>query len=384
MAKIDVRDITAGQQFDKTLALDEHIVLLTPDLSVEEEDLQLLQQWKIKNLELLDEVKVTSEEGTASGAGGTDGFDNYKEESQFYHKALENILSEVDKFFQEIKTRGSGKLKPVSDLAPELISIIKRNRNLLLVMVNQRLGESLTMAESALYTAIYALILGMHLKLEDNKLTFIYECAILINISMLRREAEIVINKADKLSPADLQLIRTHPSVSALMVREKLRLPPIYAVIVETHHENIDGSGYPKGLAGDKIPVYSKILSVAAEFVALGDDKPYRKKVSLHQAMRIIVGDGRKKFDPRILQMLLANLSLYPLGSAVELSDGVIGVVVASNGNVPMRPVVRALLGADKKPLAEKKNLDLLQEKTISIKRSVDDEVERQRIYTQL
>lgn len=383
MAKIDVKTLTPGGTLPKALGLDNLVFITTPDVPVDDEDLQLLNQWKIRHVELADLAPLAGVEGGGEDSGG-DPFEHFQEERDLYHKALQNILDEMERFFQEIRTRGSGKLKPITDQVGELLSIVKRARAVLLVMVNMRLGGAMTIHEQALYTAIYALVIGETLGLEEKHQTFLYECAALINVGMLRRDIEMIVNKNDKLTPGEIAQVRTHPTLGAALVKEKLRLPPVYATMVETHAECMDGSGYPKGLTGDKIHTFAKILGVAEEFVALCDDKPYRKKMTLQQALRTLIGDGRKKFDQKILQVLLANLSAYPLGSAVELSDGRKGVVVGANAQVPLRPKVRVVMTPDMKPLTEKKNLDLLQEKGLTIKFTLEDEALRRRVYGQL
>ncbi|MBN8215123.1 MAG: hypothetical protein J0L75_00680, partial [Spirochaetes bacterium] len=347
-------------------------------LALDEEDLQLLSLWKIRHLEVLEAQSLQVEES------GVDPFEHFQEERELYSKALSNILEEIERFFQEIKTRGTGKFKPVADQGDELLSIVKRARNVLLVMVNLRLGDTLTSSELALYTAIYGMVIGMGLGMDEKQQQIVYQAGILLNVGMLRREVESLIMKKEKLTPAELQVVRSHPTFGAIMIKDKMRLEPQLAAIVESHQECMDGSGYPKGLTGEKISIHSKILGVAEEFVALCDDRSYRKKMSLQQAMRTLIGDGRKKFEQKILQILLANLSAFPLGTAVELTDGRKAVVVGANAQVPMRPKVRVLMTSDMKPLPERKTLDLLQEKGLSVKLAIEDEVVRRRIFAQL
>ena len=72
---------------------------------------------------------------------------------------------------------------------------------------------------------------------------------------------------------------------------------------IETHHERYDGSGY-KGLQGEEIPIVGRIVAVADAFDALLSDRPYRKGVSIFEAMDAIVVSSGKHFDPRIVAAL--------------------------------------------------------------------------------
>jgi putative two-component system response regulator len=79
------------------------------------------------------------------------------------------------------------------------------------------------------------------------------------------------------------------------------------AIVALTHHENWDGSGYPRGLRGIEIPIQGRIAAVADVFDALLSDRPYRPAVSL-PAAREILAEGRGRFfDPEVLDLLLAN-----------------------------------------------------------------------------
>jgi HD-GYP domain-containing protein (c-di-GMP phosphodiesterase class II) len=116
------------------------------------------------------------------------------------------------------------------------------------------------------------------------------------------------------------------------------------APIVAQIHERVDGRGYPEGLKGDQIDGFAQIIGLADVFEALTHERPHRRAHTPHKAVRAILSaDMREAFDAELLRGFLALLSVYPLGSFVELSTGAIGRVVRLNEANHLRPVVEVV-----------------------------------------
>lgn len=115
------------------------------------------------------------------------------------------------------------------------------------------------------------------------------------------------------------------------------------APVVAQEHERVDGSGYPDGLKGDQIDRFAQIIGLADVFEALTHDRPHRRAHTPHQAVRTILSDMRVALDADLLRALIDLLSVFPLGSFVELSTGAFGRVVRLNEANHLRPVVEVL-----------------------------------------
>lgn len=380
MGTVEIKRLQANQKHPAFLALDEGMVFAPPDVPLESSDLEILREWRLLKLHELPEDVLFS--------GGGDPFDNWKGESPIAERALISTIEEADRFYNEFKLRQFGRPGPLFDTFRDIDGLLRRNVNMMLVVSHQRYGgRRLSFAESSVLIGMYALMIGQHIKMEDNQRRFLWECALILNLGMLRRETEHLGDKKAPLSPDEKKLILAHPIEGRILVTDekKLKLSRVHGLIVETHCEYFDGTGYPKGLAGEKIPAFSRILTLCEEYVSLLDDKPWRRtRLSPSTALRTLVSDGRRKFDPKLLQVLLAHLSLFPVGSVVELGDGRRGVVIGANAAVPLRPKVRVVADADGKALAEPSLVDLLQEKTAAIRRVVEDETERKSVVALL
>ncbi|MFO7883168.1 MAG: HD domain-containing phosphohydrolase, partial [Kosmotogaceae bacterium] len=74
------------------------------------------------------------------------------------------------------------------------------------------------------------------------------------------------------------------------------------------HHERFDGSGYPEGLKGEKIPKFSRLLSIVDSYDAMNSDRPYRKKLSAQDILKELENESGKQFDPDMVKIFISLL----------------------------------------------------------------------------
>lgn len=114
---------------------------------------------------------------------------------------------------------------------------------------------------------------------------------------------ERIINKPGKLTPEEFEKMKIHPVVGADIL-ERVHFPYPVVPIVRSHHEAWDGSGYPDGLKGEEIPIGARILTAVDCFDALASERPYRKAMSIGQAMAFVKSKAGIQFDPQVVQLL--------------------------------------------------------------------------------
>ena len=124
---------------------------------------------------------------------------------------------------------------------------------------------------------------------------------------------EAILNKPTLLNDIEHRTIRLHTTIAYELFNKTDNLYSkgkikIIKDIVLYHHENYDGSGYPKGLKGDKIPIYSRVVRIADVYDALTHDRPYRKALEKEEALEVIINE-KEKYDPEILNIFLEVVS---------------------------------------------------------------------------
>jgi putative two-component system response regulator len=129
---------------------------------------------------------------------------------------------------------------------------------------------------------------------------------------------EAVLNKPGKLTAEEYRHIMTHPLVGWRILEPLLGDAPIALNVVRSHHERVDGTGVPDGLAGDEIPMEARIVAVADAFDAMTSGRPYRgAEMTMESAIRELERNCGSQFDPGVVQALIAasnagDLQLIP------------------------------------------------------------------------
>lgn len=118
-----------------------------------------------------------------------------------------------------------------------------------------------------------------------------------------------ILNKKGPLSNVDWKLMKRHPEEGLRILEEHDSLTNEARIVVSQHHERHNGSGYPKGLFGDRIHVYGKICSIADCFDGLTSKRPYRKEYSTFNALKIMKHEMFKDFDPEYFHKFITLLS---------------------------------------------------------------------------
>ena len=121
-----------------------------------------------------------------------------------------------------------------------------------------------------------------------------------------------VLHKPGELDASELVIMRRHPGI-ALDLLEPVRFLKSAIDIPFCHHERWDGTGYPRGLKGDEIPLAARIFAVVDVWDALRSDRPYRKCWSSDQAVHFIKVQSGRQFDPEVVEVFLENLQQFDL-----------------------------------------------------------------------
>jgi len=121
-----------------------------------------------------------------------------------------------------------------------------------------------------------------------------------------------ILHKRAKLTDEEFDVMKKHPTYALnILSKSKSELIKASAIIAYEHHENWDGSGYPKGLQGEDIHIYGRIVAIADVLDALTHKRSYKEKWSFEEAARYIIDLSGKKFDPRLVQLFENNLEVF-------------------------------------------------------------------------
>lgn len=153
------------------------------------------------------------------------------------------------------------------------------------------------------YTSVLAEEIARNLNLPEEEIENIKHAAVLHDLGKVGID-ENILSKKGPLTAKEREIIKTHPSIAAEILREIRSLRGALSAILY-HHERYDGKGYPLGLKGEEIPLSARIVAVADVYQALISDRPYRKAYSKEKALEIIKQESGKQFDSKIVKVFL-------------------------------------------------------------------------------
>lgn len=152
--------------------------------------------------------------------------------------------------------------------------------------------------------AANALRVGQELGLGKVELELLYWASYLHDIGKLASPAQILL-KEGPLSAEEYEIMKQHAAIGAQALSHISRDFVPVAEAVLSHHERWDGTGYPRSLAGEQIPLFGRILAVVDSFEAMTSDRPYRRAMSSTAAAAILEEASGKQFDPELVQVYL-------------------------------------------------------------------------------
>ncbi len=153
------------------------------------------------------------------------------------------------------------------------------------------------------YTAVLAEAIAKAFNLPPEEIENIKHAAVLHDLGKVGIDGQIL-SKRGPLTPKEREIIKTHPSIAAEILREIHGLRGAVPAVLY-HHERYDGQGYPLGLKGEEIPLGARIVAIADVFQALVSDRPYRRALGKKKALEIIKKESGKQFDPKIVSLFL-------------------------------------------------------------------------------
>lgn len=187
--------------------------------------------------------------------------------------------------------------------------------------------------------SVLSVIVGIGMGLNYNQLKHLSEAALLHDIGKVSISLDIL-NKKEKLTDDEMKIIRSHPEEGYNIIKDNFMISGIVKNAVLSHHENEDGSGYPRQLKGNQIHLYAKIIHVCDVYDALVSNRVYRKAMNPADALEYLMSNCWIMFDVYCVKKIMEYVSPYPTGITVQLSNGKEALVVQQNRIHHLRPKV--------------------------------------------
>ncbi|NWA23839.1 HD-GYP domain-containing protein [Pseudomonas gingeri] len=240
----------------------------------------------------------------------------------------------------------------VKAVVKDCVDSILRNPSALLWLTRIKFQDDYT-AEHSLRVAMLSIALGRELGLPAAELEEIGVGAMLHDVGKLKVPGEIL-NKPTALSEQEYAIMKSHPMEGYTLLVSQSGVPLAALDVALSHHERIDGTGYPQGLSAEAIPLYARIVAVTDAYDAISSDRVYSKGRSTLESLRILFKAANSHFDEQIVSAFIRMIGLYPSGEIVEMTNEEVAIILGAPTCNRLKPRLLRVLGADKRRCLEK------------------------------
>jgi len=289
----------------------------------------------------------------------------YIQDPLFEDVETDDMLSEATKLgminamnntFDAIRSGKDWNTQMIGSSVDSLLTDVMNNKEVLVQLTDIRTKDNNEYIH-AINVCLLSTVMGINMGLNYQQLKELATGALLHDIGKTGMREE------DNLMP-DLKSHHTWRGYEKLKHRREFSL--LIAHVALQHHERVDGLGLPRGLAGEDIHLYAKVVSAADTYERLIHPLfPQAKRLMPHEACEEMMAMSEKQLDYEVLLQFNRIVSVYPNGTAVRLSTKETGVVVRQHRGLPGRPVIRIVQGEASR--FDVKELDLARETTVFI-----------------
>jgi putative nucleotidyltransferase with HDIG domain len=182
--------------------------------------------------------------------------------------------------------------------------------------------------------------------------------ALMHDIGKVRTPTE-VLNKPDKLTDAEFEIMRRHTVDGAEILRKTPEMPGLAPVVAFEHHLRIDGTGYPFGVKREGLNLGTMLCGIADVYDAMRSQRRYQQAFPTDRILAVLQRNDGTQFDQHLVRRFAQLVGIYPAGNLVRLDNNAIAVVVKTHAPDPHRPRVRVIMTPEGTRLEHPYDLDL-------------------------
>lgn len=246
-----------------------------------------------------------------------------------------------------------------ANILEHIIPKIAKNEAILEFIVELRIIDKIKLYEHSVHTAVLSGLVAGSMGLDIENILCAVTGGLLHNIGVAEMPSLLNI---ENMTPQQMNLWKEHPTYGYYFAIQK-NIPRVIANCIQYHHERYDGSGYPKGIKGEEIPILARIVKICSKYSAAIT----YQNISPYMAVEEIYGASGIYYDPEVVNAFVNNIPIYPLGVMVRLSTKEVGIVSNIRKNKGPRPIVKVYYNRVNRPITEDKVIDLGIERTIFI-----------------
>lgn len=267
-----------------------------------------------------------------------------------------DILEEV---VRDVRSGAIPEVQRVEAAVDDMVESIIDNPDALMWIARLRDENTNTYAHGV-KVSLYMISLGRHLGFPKDQLAHLGMIGMLCDVGKIRLPRALL-EKPGMLTPEEHAQVQAHVQLGLEALGQGGRLADEVRLGIAEHHERMDGTGYPRGMSGDRISIYGRIAGIADCFAALITSRAYADAASPQDALMNLYQWSGTSFHEALVEQFVQSVGVFPVGSLIELNSGEVALVVAQNRVRRLEPKVLLLTWPDKRPLAHPVERDLFR-----------------------
>jgi putative nucleotidyltransferase with HDIG domain len=249
--------------------------------------------------------------------------------------------------WESAQTEGKPDVAVARTMIDGLAQAVAQNRTALLALTTLKNYDNYTFTHMV---NVSLLVMGQArgLGIDGGLLREFGLAALMHDIGKVRTPLDIL-NKPDKLTEEEFEIMKRHTVDGAEILRKTPDIPALAPVVAFEHHLRLDGTGYPDGVKRGSLNVGTMLCSIADVYDAMRSQRRYQEAFPSDRIMEVMRRNDGKQFDQHLVRRFAQLVGIYPVGNLVRLNTGEIAVVLKTNAPEPQRPQVRVVFTAEGK-----------------------------------
>lgn len=349
MNTLKLLELTPPVYFTEEVYIDKKFLLFTQESCFSDDLKRLLFEWQFTLLYTKGTVtEAPPQKEEAESEEQTDTSDTpqavpeQKLSGELVEKTYQRFYAFAAEVYESYRTDQSINAEKILAEMKEFYTFVRENRQAILILqsiIPYKVDNFLII--HSLRSAVFAIVIGMELKMQNHQLVELATAALLHEIGLIHISEDIY-SRAGELSDEERKYLHVHPVLSCKILK-KAKFPLPICLGTLDHHERENGTGYPQKLTGEKISLYGKIIAVVCSYEAMTGERKYKKAYDPAAGLVNILRRETSQYDDEVLKALLNALSFFPIGSFVYLSNNTIAQVIDTNSEDPRFPIVRII-----------------------------------------
>lgn len=216
---------------------------------------------------------------------------------------------------------------------------VMHNPSALTLFSNLKSKQQDTVRHS-LNVCIITVLFGRHLGFGEQQLSDLGYAALLHDVGEVKVAQEILDKHNRGLTPEEKKEMEMHAEYGAELLAKTPNIPKVAIEVARSHHERVNGKGYPKGLRGEEINYFARLISIVDVYEIVTNHPAAKVHVSCADALKSIYMMRGNFFDSELVEEFIKCLGVYPIGSLVELNNGEFAIVINAKAGKQLLPTV--------------------------------------------